>query len=168
MASAAQTESHQLTHSELTTNLEKAGELGAAIGDASVRSISLILEAASPKSNGTYGTFGATPADVADVLSKCYFQFKVGGKVMTQGPVWSFPASGGLSGGVAATANNATRGIASNGSLMRGRNLKVPVQIARNDTVGGVIGTGNSASLVMENPALLTCLLGALVRGDVR
>ena len=53
MASAAQTESHQLTHSELTTNLEKAGELGAAIGDASVRSISLILEAASQKSNGT-------------------------------------------------------------------------------------------------------------------
>jgi hypothetical protein len=174
----APTQVHHLVMSELTTNLEKAGEFGAGLGDASVRSISLCLETAAPLAAGGYAVFGATPQEVCDVLGKSYFQFKVGGKVMTQAPVFAFPASGGANGVVGiSTTNNASTvatGVTGNGNLYGGRKLKVPIQIGRNDTVVGVIGTGNSAAYAFSVQAnvgqstLLTCLLGTALRGDVR
>src|SRR5258706_10457620 len=54
-------QNHQKTYAEPTTNLTKAGELGSAIGDASIRSIGLTLEAAPLGVDGTVSAWGATP-----------------------------------------------------------------------------------------------------------
>jgi hypothetical protein len=175
----APTEAHHLIASELTTNQDKAGELGSSLGDAAVRSISLNLEQAAPLAAGTFGTYGATPLEVAEFMSKTFFQFKVGGKVMIQGPVGQFPASGGIAGStsVSTTVTNTTKvsGFAQNGqSLMGGRRIKVPIQIARNDVVVGVLGLPNGAAYsfsvqsTVGQATLVTCVLGAMVRGDVR
>lgn len=173
------TEVHHLTHSELSTNQDKAGEFGSSIGDAAVRSISLVLEQAIPLAAGGYGTYGATPHEAAEFLSKSFFQFKVGGKVMTQGQVGQFPSSAGIAGstGISTTQNVTTvvTGFAQNGSaLLGGRRLKIPVQIARNDVVVGIVGLPNGATYSFSVQAregqatMLTCVLGCLVRGDVR
>lgn len=173
------TQLHHLIHSELTTNQDKAGEFGSSIGDAAVRSISLVLEQACPIANGTFSTYGATAQEAAEFLSKSFFQFKVGSKVMTQGPVGQFPSSAGLSGaaGISTTQNVTTvvTGFAQNGNaLLGGRRLKIPVQIARNDVVVGIVGLPNGATYTFSVAAgvgqstLLTCVLGCLVRGDVR
>lgn len=175
----APTELHHLTHSELSTNQDKAGEFGSSIGDAAVRSISLVLEQALPKADGTFGTYGATPHEAAEFLAKTYFQFKVGGKVMTQGPVGQFPSSAGLAGGMAlsttVTATTKVSGFAQNGAaLLGGRRLKIPVAIARNDVVVGLVGLPNGATYSFSvttgvgQSTMLTCVLGSLVRGDVR
>ncbi|MBU1767882.1 MAG: hypothetical protein KJ648_07260 [Candidatus Omnitrophica bacterium] len=175
----APTEAHHLIASELTTNQDKAGELGSSLGDAAVRSISLVLEQALPKADGTFGTYGATPHEAAEFLAKTFFQFKVGGKVMIQGPVGQFPSSAGLSGGqsISTTVTDTTKvtGFAQNGaSLLGGRRIKVPIQIARNDVVVGVLGLPNGAAYAFSvasgvgQATLVTCVLGAMVRGDVR
>ena len=167
---------HQMVHSELTTNLEKAGELGSGLGDAAVRGISLCLEAASISNAGAYSAYGACPGDVADMLSKSYFQFKVGQKIQTQGPTLSFPGWGGVNSSVSTTANASMAGFAQNGNaLLGGRRLKIPVQIARTDIVVGILGFGSSAAFVgtgasttYGQPFLCWCLLNVLLGADVR
>jgi hypothetical protein len=171
----ATAQAHQMVHSELTTNLEKAGEFGSGLGDAAVRGISLCLETATISSAGAYGTFGAQPLDVAEFLAKTFFQFKVGQKVMTQGPSLSFPAWGGVNSSCSTTANAAMNGFALNGNaLLGGRRIRIPIQIGRTDIVVGVLGFGNSASLTGSagatygSPFLVWCLLNVLLGADVR
>ncbi|MFA6118126.1 MAG: hypothetical protein WC729_29335 [Sphingomonas sp.] len=173
-AAITPTEAHHLTHTELSTCLEKAGELGAGIGDAAVRSIGLNLETAYPLNAG-YSAYGASPREVAEFVNKTYFQFKIGGKTMTQGPAGMFPSSGGLQGSVSTTQNVATLGFAQNGNpLSGGRKLRIPIQIARTDVVVGLFGLANGATYSFTVQAgvgqetMVTCVLGALVRGDVR
>ncbi len=173
-AGIAPTQAHHLVHTELSTNMEKAGELGASIGDAAVRSIGLNLEAAWPSGAG-FNTYGASPREVTEFVNKTYFQFKIGGKVMTQGPAGMFPSVGGVQAQVSTTQNVSTIGFAQNGSpLQGGRKLRIPIQIARTDVVVGLFGLANGATYSFTVQAgvgqetMVTCVLGALVRGDVR
>jgi len=175
-AVVATTQSHQKVHSELTTNLEKAGEFGSGLGDAAVRGISLCLETAPISNAGVYSTYGACPADVIDLGNKGYFQFKVGSKVMAGGPVGSFPSWAGPQGAISTTANVAMNGVLSNGNaLLGGRRQRIPIQISRVDIVVGLLGFGNSSAFVGSGAAvaggqsfLVWCLLNVLLGADVR
>lgn len=171
---------HHLLHSEVTTNISKAGEFGNAVGDVAVRSVGLTIETAAPLiATSLWDTvYGATPQELNDAMTKLYFQFKIGAKVMTQGPFWGFPAAGGPGGTpvVSVTANNARgyMGFATNGPLLGGRRLRLPLQISRNDTVEGVLGTAPGSALAFSaaaspgQPCLVTALLDVIVRGDIR
>lgn len=172
-------QAHQLTYTELTTNLTQAGQLGAGIGDASVSKIGLQLEQA-PANYGTAAqvdpAYGATAWEAMEVANKCYFQFKVAGKVQIQGPTTLFPAMGGVYGylesGTPVGAFNAA--IVNNGPLAVGRKLRVQIPIARTDNLEGVVGVAAGASLAFRTTtgagaaSLLYCVLGAAVKGDVR
>jgi hypothetical protein len=176
------TEAHQTTHTEMTTSQEKAGELGTGIGDVSVRGISVVFEAAPPlydsTNKGSFATYGATPQEVAEALSKMYMQFKIGGVIASQGPLWVFPQFNGFSGGmsISSTKNDAVKvtGFGSNGPMAGWPRKRIPLQIARNDTIAAVVNTANGASLVHSvsstpgQPYLLYCCLDSLIRGDVR
>jgi hypothetical protein len=174
-----------LLHSDLTTNLQKAGELGNGVGDIAIRGIGLNLAQATPTIDAVgaaagYATYGATPTETNEIAHRCFFQLKLGQKTQTQGPVTVFPAVGGVTGsmGVSQTTNlNDTklRGFAINGSLSGvGRRIRVPISVAKNDTLEGVIGTANGAALAFSvaispgQPVLITCILDCAVFGEVR
>ena len=171
----ATVQAHQMVHSELTTNLEKAGEFGSGLGDAAVRGISLCIETAGFTAAGAYRAYGAQPEDVQDLLAKSYYQFKVGQKVMTAGPSFTFPQWGGMQGAVSTVTTAMTIGIASNGNaLLGGRRLRIPIQISRVDIVVGLLGFGNSSALVGSagatygTPFLVWGVLNVLLGADVR
>lgn len=168
-------QAHQITYTEVTTNLTQAGQLGSAIGDISVRAIGISLEQAGQNpSAGTLNAWGATSFEALDVASKVFFQFKVSSKIQIQGPTWSFPAAGGVFGVIATTANNVTQSLVTNGPNGLPRRLKLPILIARTDNLEGVVGVAGSASLVFSTTtgagqaSLLTVMLHALTKGDVR
>lgn len=130
---------HHKIYTEVTTNLTKAGELGSSIGDASIRSIAITLEQKGINpADGKLTTWGASQYETAEILSKFFFQFKVAGKTMTQGPIWMYPAGGGAVGSIATAA--LTSSNVSNGMPVGGKRLKLPILIARTDTIEGVVG----------------------------
>lgn len=152
--STAPLQNWQVTYTEATTNLTKSGELGSAIGDAAVRGIGITIEqAAFTLATGAPRTFGATQFEVADILSKCFFQFKVAGKLQVQGPVFAFPASGGAFGAVSTTGNAATASVQQNGWPGNPRKLKLPILVARTDTLEGVFGVAGGSSLAFSSTA---------------
>jgi hypothetical protein len=178
---------HHLTHSKLTTNLSKSGEVGADNGDVAVRAVGIQIEPAPIK--GTtgaawtitgYDTYGATPQDVAEFCNKVSFELKVGGKSQITGPVTLFPGMGALAGAVsvATTANNVERsaGLLANGSSISGgkKFYKFPISIARNDVLVGEFEAANGSTLGFVTTSgagqetLVTVVLGCLTRGDVR
>lgn len=164
-------QAHQLVYTELTTNLTQAGQLGAGIGDASVRAIGLMLEAAPiVYPAGTDSGWGATNQEAMDVASKVFFQFKIAGKIQIQGPFTLFPAPGGIFGFMTSTAAVAL----TNGAMGLPRKMRVQIPIQRTDNLEGVIGVAGSASLVFRTAtgagaaSLLWVVLYANVRGDVR
>lgn len=178
---------HHLTHSKLTTNLSKSGEVGADNGDVAVRSIGIQIEPAPIKGTTAaqwtavgYDDYGATPQDVAEFCNKVSFELKVGGKAQITGPVTLFPGLGGMVGGVSlsTTANNVNRalGLMANGSVISGgkKFYKFPISIARNDVLVGEFEAANGSTLgfVYTSGAgqetLVTVVLGCLTRGDVR
>lgn len=166
---------HQTKYTDLTTNLTKAGELGSGLGDASIRAIGITIEqAATTIATGLPRAFGATQFEVADILAKCFFQLKVGGKTQVTGPAFAFPASGGAMGSVGTSANAATASISNNGMPGSMRRMKVPILVARNDTIEGVFGIAGGASLAFSatgsdgQPCLVWFNLYALIKGDVR
>ena len=173
-SSITPTATHQLTYTEVTTNLTKAGELGSSIGDASIRAIGLSLEQAYVGPTGTVSTYGATNQEACEVASKVFFQFKIAGKTQIQGPTWAFPAAGGVFGSLATTANAVTQGLVVYGPNGLPRRLKLPILVARNDTIEGVIAVAGASSLTFSvasgvgQSTLLTVMLFALVKGDVR
>lgn len=170
----APTEAHQSTYSELTTNITKAGEFGSALGDAAVRGIGITIENAGYDSAGVPRTFGAGQLEVSDILSKTFFQLKIAGKKQIEGSTFMFPASGGVYGGISSTENAVT--VASLGNGMPGglRRLKIPVMVARNDTVEGVFGIAGGSALAFSvttgigQPVLVWFNLHCLIKGDVR
>jgi hypothetical protein len=172
------TQVHQQTYSELTTNLTKSGELGSAIGDAAVRAIGGTIEQAaytvSGVNAGAQRLFGATQFEIADILSKCFFQFKVAGKLQIQGPLFSFPSVGAAFGAVSSTGSGAVVSIGSNGWPGNPRRLKLPILVARTDTLEGVFGVAGGAALAFSTtsgdgqPCLVWMTMATLVKGDVR
>jgi len=177
-AAIAPTEAHQLTHSELTTNLTKAGEAGSAIGDFSVRAIGIVFETAAYTVSGvTAGaprTFGMTEFEVNDVLSKTFFQFKIAGKKQIEGATHMFPASGGAYGSISGTGTGQTTAALGNGWPGSMRKLKLPILVARTDTIEGVFGVAGSATLAFSvttgvgQSSLVWFNLHSAVKGDVR
>jgi hypothetical protein len=178
----ASLQAHHANHSPLTTSLLKPNEVAVSGLQADVRvtGISLTLESAPVTQLGVYSTYGATPMEVAEVCSKCWFNFSVGGKIMQQGSLEMFPAAGGVSGGVgiSQTVTNTTNvvGFCANGNaLLGGRRLKDrPIPIGRTDPILGTIAVANGAALVFSRattdgqPFLLKCVLGVRARADVR
>lgn len=172
-SSTASTQAHHGTYSELTTNLTKAGEFGSSLGDGSVRGLGVTVEqAAYTLSTSAPRAFGATQFELADLLAKTYFELRIGGKRQIIGPSFLFPALGAAEGSIAATGSAQTPSIANIGG--RHRFLKVPVPIARTDTLEGVFGVGTGASLAFSTttgegqPFLIWFVLYTTVKGDVR
>ena len=162
---------HQATYTEVTTNLTKAGELGASIGDAGVTSIGIVLENGYYSAAGVLNSYGCGQQEVSEVLAKCFFQLKIAGKKQIEGPIFLFPAAGGAFGGISTSANAVTVASLSNGWPGSPKKLKLPILVARSDTLEGVFGVGGGASLSFSNASqttLVTVCLGAYVAGDVR
>ena len=173
-ASVAAADAVHKTYSLTTTNLQKAGELGAGIGDAAIRAIGITIEQAGLKVDGTYTTYGATVQEMAEIMAKCFFVFNVASKPMIKGTIWSFPAFGGLQGSVSTVCSSKTVALANNGAMVGGRRMKLPIMIDRTDTLVGDFGVGGSGSLVFGvtsgagQETLVTVMFAANVDGDVR
>lgn len=163
-------QAHQLAYTEVTTNLTQAGQLGASIGDASIRAIGLMLEQAPVDTAGNIQAWGATQLESMDVASKLFFQFKVAGKVQIQGPSTLFPAPGGVFGFTTSTAT----AVLTNGPMGVPRKLRMQIPVSRTDNLEGVIGVAGSATLAFRTTtgagaaSLLWVVAAANVRGDVR
>lgn len=173
-AGIAPTAAHQLTHSELTTNFTKAGEAGSSLGDFSVRAIGLTCENGWYDGSGALNTYGMGQREVGDVLSKTFFRLFIAGKKQIEGATFMFPASGAMFGGISTTENATTVSSVNNGWPGSLRRLKLPILVARTDTVEGVFGVAGSAALSFSEAAgvgqssLIWCSLHAIVKGDVR
>jgi hypothetical protein len=109
---------------------------------------------------------------MADIAAKTAFELRIGGKRQILGATFMFPSLGALQGAVATTASGTTASIASLGGAHR--RLKVPVPVARNDTLEGVFSVGTGAALAFSTttgegqPCLVWVHLLATVKGDVR
>lgn len=175
------TSAHQVNFSELTTNIMQSGQLGSSIGEASVRAIGINIENAYAAGSqtgvataGSLNTYGAGQQEVQEILGKCFFQFRVAGKLQNQGPVAFYPASGGATGSISTTGNSVTASVMSNGLPGSLRRLKAPILIARTDTVEGTIGVAGGAALAFSvtsgigQPVLVWVNLFSAVKGDAR
>lgn len=181
---------HHVSYTALTTNLTKAGELGSSLGDVSVRALGITLEAARVPTfvPGTAGTdpfgvaaaggalgYGFTGPEAIDFLSKTTFLLRIGGKKQIEGPSWQFPNMGGPTfqslGSPAATVT-AVIFLAQNGEVgYGGRKLKLPILIARTDTLEGEINIPSGSLTVgttNTREGLVWYTLLSLIKGDVR
>jgi hypothetical protein len=145
------------------------------IGDARIRGISVQLETAKPLAAGGFGTYGMTPADVVEFLSKVYCKFYVGGNEQIVAPVGHFPAAGGPQGSVFCAAAATATGVLSNGNaILGGRRLKVAIPLGQTDLISMQFACGNGSTLVFSvttgvgQSSLVTTYLSAFTRGDVR
>lgn len=167
------TSAHQVTYTELTTNITQAGQLGSALGDSSVRGIGIELENAYAAA-GALNTYGAGQQEVAEILGKCFFQLRIGGKKQIEGPLKYFPSPGGLNGAVSTTATTSTVSFVNNGFPGSYRRLRLPIMVGRTDTVEGTVGIAGGTALVFSvtsgigQPVLVGCSLMSLIKGDAR
>lgn len=167
-------QAHQRIYTEVTTNITQAGQLGAAIGDASIRKIGISIESGYYNASGVLNTYGAGQQEVNEILAKTFFQLKIAGKLQIQGPSMFFPAAGAAFGSISTTESAVTVAAMNNGWPGAQRGLKLPILVGRTDTVEGVFGVAGGASLTFSNtstpfqPTLVWFNLGALVKGDVR
>lgn len=170
---------HHLTHSDLTTNITQAGQLGSGIGDCSFRAIGITIEQApmfnaAASGQSSIATFGAGPQETADILCKTFFEFKVGGKTQSKGAVFMYPSVGGLFGYANSNASATGSGYVQNGWPGTPRKQKIPILAGRTDVLEGIIGLGNGTSYVFGlttgggQETLLWVTLLTLVKGDVR
>lgn len=168
------TSGHQVTYTEVTTNISQAGQLGAAIGDASFIGFGATIEPAYYTAAGVLNTYGAGQQETSEILNKTFFQMKTAGKKQIEGPMFAFPAGGGMTGSISTTGNAATVATATNGIPGTMRRLKLPILVARQDTLEGIVGVAGGDSLVFSvtsgigQPVLVTVLIRALVAGDAR
>jgi hypothetical protein len=168
---------HQAKYTELTTNITQAGQFGSALGEGSVRGVGLDIENAYVAfATGARNTYGATQQEVSEILAKMFFRLSIGGKKQIESAVRHLPAAGGAYGSMAA-ASFATGGVIStlsNGLPGSWRNLKVPILIARTDTVVGDLGVAGGSSLVFADavtpgqPTLIWAVLKTAIKGDAR
>lgn len=173
-------QAHHKTHSDLTTNITQAGQLGSGIGDCSFRAIGISIEptpypaAAGAGGAASIGNYGAGPTEVAEILNKTAFEFKVGGKSQSKGAVFMYPSVGGAFGSFSSTGNATQAGILQNGWPGTPRKQKIPILAGRTDVLEGVVSLGNGASYNFTTTTgggqetLLWVTLLTLVKGDVR
>lgn len=161
---------HQATYTETTTNITQAGQLGASIGDAAFRSIGISIEQAWYDASGVPNTYGAGQRETAEILAKTFFQLRIAGKLQIQGASMFFPASGAMAGSVSTTESAVTTAISNNGSVGNPRRLKLPILVARTDTLEGTYGITGGASLSFsaDQPTLIWFNIHAGVKGDAR
>lgn len=168
----------QQIHDDHSTNLKQAGVLGDGLGDAAVHTIAIDIEnAAYTSATGAPRTFGATQFEVADILSKCSFLFKVKGVEQTKGALEYFPGLGGMTGAIASASTLATTAfttsIVSNGVPGLGNRYDWPIMIAANNAIEGIIQTGNGSALAFSSsasdgqPCLVRICLKAFTNLDV-
>jgi hypothetical protein len=167
-------QAHQRTYTELTTNISQAGQLGAAIGDASIRKIGITIESAYYDASGAINTYGAGQQEVNEILAKCYFQLRIAGKLQIQGPAMFFPSSGHAFGAISTSETTVTAAVMNTGHPGVLRALKLPILVGRTDTVEGTFGVAGGATLAFTNtstpyqPCLVWFNIHALVKGDAR
>jgi hypothetical protein len=173
-AGIAPTAQHLLNHTKLTTNLGKAGEVGSAIGELSIRSIGVGFESAYYDVNGALNTYGMGQQEVFEMLSKTFLIFRISGTKQIEGPTSFFPTPGNAFGALATTENSVTVSALSNGWPGGGRRLKVFLPAARTDqlevefgTAGGV-SVSFSATTGVGQSSLVWCNLWCGVMADVR
>jgi hypothetical protein len=171
---------HHLTHSDLTTNITQAGQLGSGIGDCSFRAIGITLEptpypaAAGAGGAAAVGSYGAGVTEMAEILNKTFFEFKVGGKTQSKGAVFMYPSVGGLFGSFSGTGNATQAGVFQNGWPGTPRKQKLPILAGRTDVLEGIVGLGNGATYAFTTTTgggqetLVWVVLLTLVKGDVR
>lgn len=174
-AGIAPTAQHLLTMTKLNTNLGKAGEVGSAIGEISIRSIGIGFEQAYYNANGGLNTYGFGQQEVMETLSKTFLIFRISGTKQIEGPTSFFPAPGGASGSTATTANAVgSQTILTNGWPGQGRRLKVFLPAARTDQLEVEFGTAGGVSLNYSvnngvgQCSLIWCNLWCGVMADVR
>jgi hypothetical protein len=160
---------HYVTYTEQATNLEKAGELGSNIGDAGIRAMGVTLDSATSSVSGTVKAYGATPVEVADILSKVSLEFLVTRKRRVIGPVWMFPQTGGM--WATASTFTAHPGFAQNGGSAMGRSFRVPIMIASNNTIIAKLAPSSAlvhgVTVTPGQPVLTWVNLIASVGGEV-
>lgn len=170
----APTAQHLLTMTKLNTNLGKAGEVGAAIGELSIRSIGIGFEQAYYDGNGVLNTYGMGQQEVMEMLSKTFLIFRISGTKQIEGPTSFFPAPGGAFGSLSTTENAVTTSVLTNGWPGGGRRLKVFLPAARNDQLEVEFGTAGGVSLSFSvtsgvgQCSLVWCNLWCGVMADVR
>jgi hypothetical protein len=109
-----------------------------------------------------------------ELVGKVFFQFRIAGKLQNQGPVWNYPSLGGAFGSIGTATPGGTMANLSNGWPGSSRKLKLPILVARTDTVEATVGVAGGDSLVHRTsvsagqPYLLFVTLGASVKGDTR
>lgn len=173
---SATTNDHQTTYTDLTTNLNKAGEMGSGIGDLSVRAIAVNVEGKYFTDAGAASIYGAGPRELQEIQSKMSFVFKIGQKEMTKGPLMTYGCSGGVYGNVAisTTANASTLNAAFVRNSDGPRRFKMPILIHRSDTVeallqvAGTTGLSFTTQASLGQPTLIWVHLFSTVRGDAR
>lgn len=167
---AATAAAHQLTMTELTTNISQNGQLGAAIGDSAFRAIGITIEQGWYDASGVLNTYGAGQQEVAELLAKTFFQLRIAGKLQIQGPTMFFPASGAMFGSISSTEGTVTTALANNGWPGSLRRLKLPILVGRTDTIEGVYGVAGGAALDFSGnqPTLVWFNIYAAVAGDAR
>lgn len=176
----APVQAHHLNHSDLTTNITQAGQLGSGIGDCSFRAMGVTIEnapypaAAGAGGVASLGAYGAGPTEMAEILNKTFFEFKVGGKSQSKGALFMYPSVGGLWGSFATTGAATSAGITQNGWPGNPRKLKIPILAGRTDVLEGIVGLGSGSSYVFSTTTgagqetLLWVVLLTIVKGDVR
>lgn len=168
----------QLTHSRLTTIMEKAGELGNGIGDINIRAISMHIEQASNLATGlppvSPNSYGATDQEIAEICAKVSIELRVGKKPMFNGRVADLPSMGGVNASVA-TGTLAKYQVSTLGQPGLIRRLRSQIQVARNDTMVVDVEVASNSTLNFREtgvttgaPTLLYCVLPSFVRGDAR
>lgn len=175
-AGIAPTAAHLLTHDVHSTNLTKAGEAGSALGDFSIRAIGLTFENGWYDASGVLNTYGMGQQEVMEMQSKTFFRLLIAGKKQIEGSVDMFPAYGGTYGGISTTETTVTVSTVTNGWPGTNRRLhrKLPILVARTDTIEGVLGVASGASLTFSvasgvgQSSLARCNLTSSVKGDVR
>ena len=174
-AIAASTNIWQTTYTLTTTNLDRPSQLGDNLGDAALRGIGVTLEtAAITPVTGAQRSFGATQFEVADVLSKCSGEFKIGAKPQMQGPIFGYPQYGGAAGSLSTTGNAQTASIAQNAGIPIGREFRTPMMLGRYDSLSFEVTVANGATLAFSattldgQPTLVWCLILVDFMTDVR
>ncbi len=170
----APTDQHLLNHTKLTTNLGKAGEVGSAIGELSIRSIGIGFEGGYYSSSGVLNSYGFGQQETLEMLSKTFMIFRISGTKQIEGPTSFFPTPGSAFGSAGSTTNNSNVAYLNNGWPGGGRRLKVFLPAARTDQLEVEFGTGGGVSLVFSvasgvgQSSLVWCNLWCGVMADVR
>lgn len=168
------TAQHQLTMTKLNTNLGKAGEVGSAIGEISIRSIGIGFEQAYYDANGVLNTYGMGQQETMEMLAKTFLIFRISGTKQIEGPTSFFPAPGGAYGSISTTEATVTVSALTNGWPGNGRRLKVFLPAARTDQLEVEFGTAGGVSLTFSvnngvgQSSLVWCNLWCGVMADVR